>query len=226
MSPAPIRHALMAAVLLAAALPAGATIVYRMTAGHCNDSNHNMIEAPGQPGFGVGPKLCADEIFVELRLRDTYVPGTAFSIDLWAGRPNDVLESFYFSDAYSQYFEPFDPANVFRGAVSGILPVAGGSGELHVNWMDTQRFDAYADGTWSYGSPFLSGPAWCGIGSIEGPYPIGVCKPAAEYGSIGTYAGWTQPMPEPGALTLVALGATALALSRPRRRVAQPGTGG
>ena len=219
---------IVAALLLAWTGAASATILYRMVDPTCVDSNHGERVYPGTPiepdTSGPGPKLCADVLTLELRLLDTYVPGTSLSQNQ-TGQPNAYVASFSINDGARSVDSTFDIAPwgyPNDGPITGILPAFAGPGVLRIFWDEGWFFNALANGTWTFGVEFgakSDGP--CGLGSIPGPYPLGVCTPTGgHYTSIGTYAGF-QRVPEPGTLLMVLLALTGLFLVPPNRAAGQ-----
>ena len=209
----------VAAVIgLSAALPASATIVYRLAGAVCTDSNHAEAPPPTPlDPFGVGPKLCSDPL-IELQMSNAYVPGALFTQLGSDSPPNQFVERFSYSDGFGSIVSTFPPlvgAQV-TGTVSTSAPAI-----LTANWEEFWFFRTFADGTWQFGIEGGGGIGVCGVGSTPG-IP-GVCTPPGffspgnpHYSAIGTYSSW-QMVPEPGSAFLAAIALAGVFVTRRSR---------
>jgi hypothetical protein len=208
-----------------AAIPAAASTIYRMENAVCIDSNREQIDygpPPDEPrvdhDYGPGPKLCSNQLTIELRMSDRYDPGTAF-YQHSSGVPNEFVEFFSVSDGVYALSTTF-PTD-YRGWVRGTMPEWAGAGDLAVNWIESWFFRASTDGAWMLGVEFGGSRRGrpCTIGSIEGPYSEGgFCKVSEHYLSVGTFDSWKR-VPEPGTLALLGLGLAGIAVTRRSWRV-------
>lgn len=206
---------------LASPVTSNASIIYRMVGGICTDSNHGFIpygagSPPGSfPGtFGVGPKVCSDTITAEIRMTDSYIPGTTVGVD--ADGKNRFVESFFIDDGFWQFTEYFsDSPGMMRG-LSVTLPTWSGPADIRISWQEGYFFRNTTASAWISAFEFGARNAPCARGSIVGPYPFDDCILTPHYVSSGAYDSWTR-IPEPATITLVSLGLACLAASRKRK---------
>jgi len=139
--------------LLLAALPTTvqASILYRMSGATCTSSFHEFL--------GSDPKLCNDSPTVEIRMTDTYVPGTFFF-------GNDDAESFFFDDGFATQAEDFVPCPPCVETVYGQLP-SGPMEDLVVAWVEGYFFRA-DNGHWLFGYESGSSGNYISRGDYEG----------------------------------------------------------
>jgi hypothetical protein len=211
----PLLRATVLLLAYAIMTPAFSSVVYRTVGGNCVDSNHAEVvygvDEYGSTIYGVGPKVCPDNAaYAELKLLDSYVPGTSFSESFY-GSEDDIVESFYFFDGINgtSYVRGQGVALGF-GGINGMMPAVSGGG-----FVDLTLFTSRVTGGYFYSE---GGPGGCYMGSTEGPYPEGNCLPASSgqgwnaYSSATIFAGWMR-VSEPSTYTLVAFALILLAVA-------------
>ncbi len=200
-------------LLLFFAGSASASTIYRAIGATCTDSNHSLIRTTEPGNYVVGPKVCADDVVIEITMRHDYVPGSSI-FDCWGSRISTCYSAEHFVESFlifdGVYLDSLDflADPNFDRIISGTLPETAGLGDLSVRTAYSS-FQQNVDGTWSLRVEQTVVAGECHIGSIEGPIPgSGFCReigiPSA-YSADGTIESW-QRIPEPASLMLIALG--------------------
>jgi hypothetical protein len=215
--------ALVSALGIGLALPASASLTYRMVAATCTDSNAKEVLFPdGEGGTigGAGPKVCANHITVEVTMRGDYVPGTQFNWSAEDPTPPPVENFFYDDGALRIGVDSSFNRNPL--SESGMLPARGVQRTLFGTGNNGGGFGTNPDGTWSMNVDSIATipGAICGIASTEGPNG---CIGASNYNAIGTYRGW-QRVPEPATSVLLLTSVGLMGLMSRRRKGRQPET--
>lgn len=198
-------------LLLFFAGSASASTIYRAIGATCTDSNHSLTRTTDL--YVVGPKVCADDVVIEITMRHDYVPGSSI-FDCWGSRISTCYSAEHFVESFlifdGVYLDSLDflADPNFDRIISGTLPETAGLGDLSVRTAYSS-FQQNVDGTWSLRTDHQTIVAGdCEIGAIEGPIPgAGFCREISRggYAAVGTIESW-QRIPEPPSLLLIALG--------------------